>query len=607
MQILSSVGSAVGNNSLLHWAQTIKTPHVYGVIEVADDAGIAQTIGMRAVTTVVKHAERPIVSLHDLEAIADDAVREGVQSIALVSSVGTTLYVVARGSGSVYLKRGGSYAQLLHQQGSISGEGKEGDVVLLLSGAVKQNVSESEMMGIFDHLSVGEAAEKFALLLNEQSDSSGCAAVLFEVTKIVVSDSSFQEEQAHVAQQAIPSVFPVSSGRVGRFIRARPKEKIATMKRHAILWGRRMKNPKISVTVLLIILFVGSMLFGIHKELSQKSNQEVVSLMQESTRIYEEGIALMELNPVKGRERLVEAKTLLTPIKEGVTTKTKDGRRVIELYDQINTALTYAMRMYEEEPTLFYDAALLKSGGTIASLGLDEDMVIMADTKEKAVYSMALPNKTGTIIAGGSGYEMTQAVSLRKDTGYVLGPEGISVVSISDKKTTPSVIKKSTDWGTIRSMVSFGGNLYLLDTEKGRIWKYVATDNGFSDIREYLNPDTLPNLSKATSMSIDGSVWIGTMDGMILRFTQGKENTFVPKGVEPAFSSNLVVYTSDVVQNVYVLDTTQKRVVVLDKDGMYISQYGWKGNLSPVNLVVSEKHGKILLLTDGMIYSINLK
>jgi len=67
------------------------------------------------------------------------------------------------------------------------------------------------------------------------------------------------------------------------------------------------------------------------------------------------------------------------------------------------------------------------------------------------------------------------------------------------------------------------------------------------------------------------------------------------------------VYTSDVVQNVYVLDTTQKRVVVLDKDGMYISQYGWKGNLLPVNLVVSEKHGKILLLADGMIYSINLK
>ncbi|MFH0749908.1 MAG: hypothetical protein V1917_03265 [Candidatus Gottesmanbacteria bacterium] len=596
MQILSSVGSVVGNNSSVHWAQTIKNPHVYGIIEAIDAASIAQTIGMQAISKITQRANRSVVSLRDLEEVADEGMHEGIRSIALIVPVGTTLYVVVRGSGMVYLKRNGQYARLLDHEGSISGEGKEGDVVLLVSDACKNTVSESEMMGIFDHLSAVEAAEKFALLLNGKTDSAGCVALLFEVMKHVPYESVQQ-----------PVIDPTHAGKIGRFLRARPQDKAQTIKRHALVWGRRLKNPKVSVTMLLIVLFVASVLFGINKEFSMKSDQQVTSVMKETERVYEEGMALMELNPVKGRERLAAAKTLLAPIKEIITSKTKDGRRVLELFGQIEDSLTQAMHAYTDEPTLFYDAALLKSGGTITYMAAAEDMIILGDTKEKAVYSLAIPGKTGQIVAGGSGYEMTQAVAIRGGVGYALLSEGINEISLDDKKAKQNVIKKSNDWGRIAPMVSFGGNIYLLDVEKGRIWKYVATETGFSDIREYLNPDTLPDLSKATSMAIDGSVWIGTTDGKIIRFTQGRENTFVPKGVDPAFGSQLIVYTSDIVNNVYVLDVQNKRVVVLDKDGIYLSQYSWKSDSVPTNLVVSEKHGKIFLLAGGAIYSIDLK
>jgi hypothetical protein len=316
----------------------------------------------------------------------------------------------------------------------------------------------------------------------------------------------------------------------------------------------------------------------------------------------------MELNPVKGRERLVAAKTELTPLKEIVTAKTKEGRRVLELYAQIDSALTQAMHAYTEEPSLFYDAALLKSGGTVNTIAMTDDMMILGDAKQKAVYSLSLPGKTGQIVAGGTGYDMLGSVAIHGSTGYALLADGINAISLSDKTTKQNIVKRSSDWEKITATVSFGGNLYLLDTEKGRIWKYVATETGFSDIKEYLNPDTLPDLSKATGLSIDGSVWIGTTDGKIMRFTQGKENTFIPKGVDPSFGQQLVVYTSDSVNNIYVLDSQNKRVVVLDKDGMYLSQYVWKGDIAPTNLVVSEKQGKILLLAgNGTIFSIDLK
>jgi DNA-binding beta-propeller fold protein YncE len=152
-----------------------------------------------------------------------------------------------------------------------------------------------------------------------------------------------------------------------------------------------------------------------------------------------------------------------------------------------------------------------------------------------------------------------------------------------------------------------------LDTQKSRIWKYVATDTGppaqagFSDIREYLNPDTLPDLSLATGLAIDGSVWLGTSNGRTLRFTQGKENTYVPQGVDPVFGTRLYLYTSDGVKNLYVLDINNHRVVVLDKDGMYLAQYQFDEKTTPTKLVASESAKKILLLADGKIYTLDLK
>jgi len=614
MQMQTSIGSVVGNNSSIHWAQTIKTPHAYGIIEAVDDAGIAQTIGMQAIGKITRALEQAPVSLHEVETIANVGRNEGIRSIVLVVPVGSVFYIVIRGSGNVYLKRNGQYAKLLGSEGSISGQGNIGDVVILTSGAFGNTIEENVLIMGAEQLSAIESAEKFAIILNGETDSAGCAAMILEVDAITSSEAAApsvvqsQEKQVSKIGVFIDRIhLRTGAGKLHRFVRSNPQEKVLTMRRHVLLWRHRLKNPKVSITMILLICFGISIIFGVQKELTTKQDKQVTSVMTEATRMYEEGTALMELNSVKGRERLVSAKTTLQPIKDAVTNKTKEGRKVIELYGQIADAITAAMHAYEGEPQLFYDAGLLKSDGAISAIGIEKDTIILGDVKQKAVYSLVLPAKTGSIIGGGVGYDTEHAVALHGTTGYVLLADGVNAIDMNQKQTKQNIIKKSDDWGTISTLVSFGGNLYLLDTVKSRIWKYVATETGFSDIREYLNPDTLPDLSRSTGMVIDGSVWIGTTDGKILRFTQGKENAFVSKGVDPAFGSKLVVYTSDEANNLYVLDMDNKRVVALDKDGMYLSQYVWKSDSLFTNLVVSEKHGKILLLGNDNVYSLDIK
>ena len=84
-------------------------------------------------------------------------------------------------------------------------------------------------------------------------------------------------------------------------------------------------------------------------------------------------------------------------------------------------------------------------------------------------------------------------------------------------------------------------------------------------------------------------------------------DTFIPQGVDPAFGKNVAVYTSDTTTNLYVLDSENKRVVVLAKDGTYFSQYVWKDAIIPTQLAVSEDQKKIYLLASGQLYAIDLK
>jgi len=609
MHIRSSVGTVLGSQTNTHWAQTIKTPSAYGVIEIEDDAGIAQTIGMRALAKLTSRLNEPVVSLRMLEGIADEVFGTGMTSLVLLVPVGVIVYIVIRGEGVLYLKRNGQYATLLDHEGSMSGKAEEKDVLLLMTKACGLALTEEEALGVFDHLPVSDVTERLTDVLQGKAQNGGCATLVYEAT-------SYEEEEDAQITEDVPNpkkgffahVRRFTQGeRVRRFVRYSRDDKRASIRRNFARMFRVFKNPNVAVTAALIALFVGFVVYGAGRELFARRDEELVRLIHEAQYRYDEGVALMDLNPIKGRERLVDAKGILEPVKASITDRTKDGRKALELYDQIQNAITQAMNAYAVEPTIYYDAALLKSDGYIQSFVIANDMLVLGDAQQRAVYTLTIPSKTGQIVAGGNGFEGIRAVALHGTMGYVFTPEGIHSVALQDKVTKQKRIEKNDEWGTIQAMVSFGGNLYLLDTAKSRIWKYVATESGFSDMREYLNPDTLPDLSQTTSMAIDGSVWLGTKKGTIMRFTQGKENTFVAKGIDPPLSGPVVVYTDDNAKNIYALETTGKRVVVVDKEGIYISQYTWTGAMSASNLVVSEKQGKILLQSDGRLYSIDLK
>lgn len=572
MRIVPEVASVIGPTSETRWGQALITPLLYGVVEIEEAAGGAMKLGVDVLGKLTMDKEFS-GGLGDLERLAHRPEGRWIRTIILLVPWGGVIYVVLHGAGRVYLKRGEKLARLIENERGISGQVRRGDILLLASERFTSALSEDEISSVFDHEDAHGVSEKLTLKLHESGNGDGGAALIFEVKNIAESETFAPEKTQAVAQP--------QRAKLGKLIASLPKRKL--------ILG--------IVTACIILFFMVSIAIGIARQQAARKNDEVARVLSEAQRLTEEGNALLDLNPTKGRERLQSAHDLLKPLTETIPEKSEQGRHVFELFAAIREQLTMAKNSVLGELQVFFDPGLLKNGSRVDSIALYEDIAALLDWQSRTVYTLDIPSKKGEIVAGGNAYSKSKLIAIHGESIYVL----------TDDQIVSTNVRKSEEWKSISALSAYGGNLYLLDSGASRIWKYVATDSGFSKINEYLNPDVFVDLSGATSLAIDGAVWIGTSEGQIIRFVQGRQETFVPQGVDPAIAGRVVVYASDATNNLYILEPAAKRVVVLDKEGMYLGQYVWQGEIVPTALVTSEEQKKILLLAAGRVYSLELK
>lgn len=603
MRIHPSVASVVGQITEEQWGQVLFLPNAYGVVQVRSSAGNALQIGVGVLAALTKNLDTPPETIADLAALADDiANTEGVETLILVVPEEFNVHVIQRGTGRVYLKRENRFACLLKDAGSVTGEVKKGDTILAVTSAFAGVLTLDEFRTVFDHLQPSEVAEKLTLLLHEKAGGEGSAALIFQVEHVHEEEEEINASlAAEIARDK--DLTPVITERKTRLKHAITR--ILTRIPIPRVFPGRTNKRWLVVSILLGFLFLTSVVLGINKQMNNKQTRELAEVYAHAQQVYDEGVALIQLNPAKSREQLQEAKRMVEPY-SSLDSRSREARAISALYQQIQTSLELAMRITRAEPSLFFDVSLLRKGSVASMFSLLEDTLGVIDIPGRSVFSVSVPTKSGQLVGGGAEFPGLSHIAAGGNIVYTLSERGIHAIVIKSSQQPKAVIPVDSEWGTIGAMVSYAGNLYLSDIQKGRIWKYVASETGFTERREYLNPDTLPDLTKTTSMAIDGSVWLATRDGSIIRFTQGKENSYTPKGIEPSLGEKLFLYTDDTLEELYVADVDNRRVVVLDKEGNYLAQHAWESQFIPEGIAVSSKQKKILLLSQGMIYSLDV-
>ena len=144
----------------------------------------------------------------------------------------------------------------------------------------------------------------------------------------------------------------------------------------------------------------------------------------------------------------------------------------------------------------------------------------------------------------------------------------------------------------------YSNNLYFLDKSKSKVVKYSYSNNTWSPPQLWAESQ-----DGLESISIDGSVWLLNKNNEIKRYYGGKAQQTITLDIFPEVRDLAQVFTSSATPYLYLTEPSQKRIIVLDKNGNVVRQFQSESFDNTLGLFGQGK--TIYLLSGSKVYKIS--
>lgn len=387
----------------------------------------------------------------------------------------------------------------------------------------------------------------------------------------------------------------VASAGAGGAMFAGIRNRIASFSKNG---GGKSLSKKITLVAVVVIfaIFIWTIVFGYQRRQKAEDAKKIAAAEQVIDEKTQQADEISFLNMDRALALLNEARAELTTVKEEVGKGNED--ELARLEQKIVDVENAIVQKDEQEPEEFYDLALEAEDAKGDAIFLDEEKLAILDRSSKTVYNFSIEDKSleksTNAVVGNATF-----VGMSKGTIYVLDPAK-GLYEFTDDTKTELVIEKDEDWGTIRGMAFFNGNVYLLDTKNGDVYKYLVVEGGFSDPSSYFTGTKPDNLGGATSLAIDASIYI-SLEDTILKFTRGETDSFTT--VFPSDNVSIEkIYTDQETEKVYAWDKANATIYILSKNGAYERQIKASVLSKASDFVVYQN--QILVLSGSKIYTL---
>ncbi len=434
------------------------------------------------------------------------------------------VFLKAYGEGTIVLQRNGKTTPLVKNGAFAAGKIEEGDKIILSFGEQAPFVDNENTVQL-------EFGSKEVSMAEEPSP--------IDVVDLHVGHAYGQAGR----QGRIPSTNRLD---IVRLVRAR-------------LVGKK-RLPLIIVTLVMALLLI-IFLRNYSSKTAQEDRQSLDSATSTITQKLEQAEDVFELNSGRSVALLTESKQDLKSLEKKLHSAHKS--EIAMLADKINKTEKKILQKNIKTSEEFIDLGLEEKGAQGTSMWRYEDKVTIINPKG-AVYILSLEKKSlearsQSSIAGGS------LAGLDGSTVYVY-KKNVGIMQIEPETAKPKIaVKQDKDWGAITDLQVFNKNLYLLDSAKGQIYKYIPTEDGFATKSAYFKSGAYAK--NAVSFAIDQSVYVAQKN-LITKYTSGLQDGFAPQYPDSGPSITRVVTGSDV-EDLYIWDRSGGRIVVLSKNGDY--------------------------------------
>lgn len=486
------------------------------------------------------------------------------------------LYLKTTGQGQVYLRRGGKTELVISGDKSASGYVSSQDMIVFTTERVEEIIGKKDDIQAFlGSLNPYELIEKikdedygddiknFSILFLEIDKSSPQKkSSIIEEMEPKINDplESNYEDNNNLESQDLAENNSQSPKRVEREIK-KPSWQIFLNKIRSLTRSRKFV---IAVAVILFVILSWSVFFGYQRRQAALEKENIEKISSEIDSYLKDAEDNSYLNPDASLLSLKEAKSKLSSLKADYGEK--HLAEIEEISAKIQSTEDSVLKKEEVQYEEFYDLALESASAKGDSIYSDGESLLMIDKKAKKLYLLDLSSKS---LNQYSSPYLSEAnfPMIYQDVVYFYNP-GEGVMKFTSRSKVETVIEAGRNFGDVADSKIYNGNIYILDTDKNEVYKFLVTDNGFSDARNYLVSEA--DLSSAKSMAIDSAIYV-SFDSSVYKFVSGVKEDFQTKFPFENVSLDLV-YTDVGVSNVYLLDRKNSSIYIISKEGEYQKQ-----------------------------------
>jgi hypothetical protein len=297
-------------------------------------------------------------------------------------------------------------------------------------------------------------------------------------------------------------------------------------------------------------------------------NKQVQAIFSENYKAaqkdFDEGESLYSLNKTLAHDDYQSAKDRLTSIQGKIKPDSPEGKQLQDLLTKVNSRLS-------DSGSVSTITATPKS---------DEDSPLLATVEKKSPL----------------------AITEDATAFYLLNADNVTKIDKSSSKET-TVIKNDDGWTHAVSIAFYLGNIYILQQD-GTVFKYTPSGSGFAKTN-YFQDGQKPT-GTFTGMTIDGSIWLLSKDGKILKFTKGTQDSFSLSGLQTLPTNPSKIHTTVEGDMLYVLDQQNSQILLFNKSGTFSSSLVATDLKNANEFTVDEKAKTLFFLTNKKIYQISL-
>lgn len=503
----------------------------------------------------IQSIEKAILKLRDsiAQIAKESSDTEPMVTFNIATTIlwGNTLYIVQYGNTHANLMRGGEVKPInAASEGNFSvasGVVKDNDVLIMATEDFVRKYPPDRLVNI-------------AELQAEQLDMlEGAMIIKFSVAK------TFSQQEV-VDFGAKPQNENVKEEKSKKKEKDRLRKKLKKEKKERKEKNEKAPRPEktsrnylpiIGLFVVVAVVAIGAALYQSSQTISDTTQNEITS----------------------------EGPTAQT---EPQTTEEEESRPSEE-EDRIN-------RVVRIEPNVFYDLKITDENATASEIALLGETLVVGDTANSVLYTSDID--TPKLVATGLTLQGIRNIGTYGENLGLIDRTGFKAVNLTTSAVTESY--ETDELGLTKTYLDF---IYSLNEDT--ITRY-SKEEGVLNGNVWTQNETLVG---AKSMAIDVSIYVITAQDELLKFTTGEIEDFTVEALDKPFNNVVKIETNPEVEDIYIADAGNRRIVVLSENGVLKQQYIPTEESIWTNIkdiAVNDEETKIYVLDGDKVYDVDL-